>query len=157
MIHNHEFRILQEFLGNYNKEVYGRELTNLPLSQKAISLKLNQLEKKGILLSRKSGNMKYFKLNHKNTELKEYLILTELLRKTEFMKIHRKLTNVFLQDERIIGIFGSYARNTQTKKSDVDLFIIVKEKEKDYNKKGKIYDLDISIKYFQENEFKKFG
>jgi len=62
-------------LGDYNKEIYGRNIVNkVALSQKAIALTLDELEKEGILKSRKQGNIKYFKLNIQTQTPKIYCL-----------------------------------------------------------------------------------
>lgn len=156
MIHNKYHLILKQFLGDYSREVYGRGLVNqVPLSQKAIALTLDALEKQGVLRSRRQGNLKYFGLNLADSEIKDLLINAETLRKIEFFKKYRKIANIFRQDERIMGIFGSYASGTERRDSDVDLFIIGKKTKKDYDKKGSLFDIKISIKYFSEKEFMK--
>ncbi|MDP2750893.1 MAG: nucleotidyltransferase domain-containing protein [Nanoarchaeota archaeon] len=155
MLHNKYFWILEQFLGECDKEVYGRQLAKkLPMSQKAIALSLDELEKEGILTSRAEGNMKYFRLNTKNTELRDILIMAELTKKVNFMRKHRTLANIFRRDERIVGIFGSYARGEEHKASDIDLFIIGGKSGDDYSRKAKSFDLDVSIKYFSESEFR---
>jgi uncharacterized protein len=78
-----------------------------------------------------------------------------MYKKIEFLKKHKKLNEIFNIDDRIIGIFGSYSKGTQTNNSDIDLFIIGNKKENDYDLLGKKFDLDISIKYFSIHEFKK--
>lgn len=156
MIHNKYFSTISQFLGDYNKEVHGRGLVKkINLSQKAIALTLDELEKQGILKSRKEGNMKYFRLNTDNPQLNDVLLSAEIMKKMQFFEKHRKIANIFKQDTRIVGIFGSYASEQQTKTSDIDIFIIGDKKANDYDKQGKIYDLDISIKYFKENDFTK--
>lgn len=156
MLHNKYFEILNNFLGDYRREIYGRELVGkVNLSQKSIALALEELEKQGILKSRKSGNMKYFKLNISNPEIKDVLISTEITKKTIFFKKYKKIANLFKKDYRIVGIFGSYAKGVQNNSSDVDLFIINGDSREDYSAKGKTYDINISIKHFKEEEFKK--
>jgi len=155
MIHNKYFEILEKFLGNYTKEIYGRELVNkVSLSQKAIALALDELEKQGILKSRKQGNIKYFRLNLDNSEIKDIIISLEITRKIKFFEKHRKIANLFKQDDRIVGIFGSYAKGSEKKGSDFDLFIIGRKRKEDYDKKGAMFDLKVSPKYFSEKEFK---
>ena len=84
MLHSKYFEILSLFLEDYNNEIYGRELVNkVPLSQKNIALTLEELEKEGILRSKKSGNMRYFKLNRDNPLTKEVLITAEIYNKTK--------------------------------------------------------------------------
>ena len=156
MLHNKYQEILKLFLGNYKREVYGRELIKkVSLGQKAIALALEDLEKEGILKSRKQGTTKLFSLNLDNKEVKDIIITAERIEKINFLKKHRRLTEIFENDSRIVGIFGSYAKKIQTKESDIDIFVIGKRKKKDYNEIGKVFDLDISIKYFTENEFEK--
>ncbi|MBL7148041.1 MAG: nucleotidyltransferase domain-containing protein [Nanoarchaeota archaeon] len=155
MLHNKIYEILKFFLGNYNREIYGRELINkVDISQKNIALTLKELEKKNILKSNKKGNLKFYSLNIKNPQLKIYLITSELFKKEKFLTNNKKIAHIFKDDDRIVGIFGSYAKSRQRKDSDVDIFIIGNKGE-DYIKQGKLYDLDISIKTFTEEEFKK--
>jgi len=154
MLHNKNYEILSKFLRDYNKEIYGRELTNITfLSQKNIALTLDELEKDGILKSRKSGNIRYYKLNLENTEIKDVILILETLKKIDFFKKQRKIASLFKTDNRIVGIFGSYAKGTQKKESDIDIFIIGNKLKEDYDKLGEKLDLNINIKYFPENEF----
>ena len=155
MIHNKYFLILKQYLGNYKKELHGRGLIGkVHLSQKAIALTLEELEKKGLLKSRKQGNMKYYGLNLENTEIKDTINIVELLQKIQFITQHRTLAHIFRTDERIVGIFGSYAKSTQKERSDIDVFIIGNN-EKLYTQEVKTYNLDISVKFFTEKEFLK--
>ena len=146
--------ILRQYLGDYNKEIYGRNIVNkVALSQKAIALTLDELEKEGILKSRKQGNIKYFKLNISNPNTKDLLSSVEMLNKTIFFNKNKKLHSLFKKDDRIIGVFGSYAKGTETKSSDIDLFIIGDKLKNDYDKKGELFELKIRIKYFPEMKF----
>ncbi len=154
MLHNKHFEIIEQFLGNFNSEIYGRELVKkVSLSQKAIALTLDELERGNILVSRRQGNIKYFRLNLENIEIKDILISVEISNKITFLKKHRKLAHILKSDTRIVGIFGSYARGAQKRDSDIDLFIIGERRKDDYDKKGRLFDLAISIKYFSEREF----
>lgn len=154
MLHNKYFEIIALFLGDLNREIYGRELIGkVSLSQKAIALALDELEKEGILKSSKDGNMRFFRLNIENNEIKDIIISAEINKKIVFLKKLRKIAHIFRNDERIIGIFGSYAKGTQKQESDIDLFIIGEKHRKDYDTVGKSLDLNVSIKYFSEKEF----
>jgi predicted transcriptional regulator len=151
MLHNKYYSIIALFLGDYTKEVYGREI-NIGMSQKAVALTLNELEKEGILRSRKVGTVKYFRLNAKLGDIKDQLIISEIYRKSIFLAKERKLAHAFKGDERIIGIFGSYAKSRK-KHSDVDVFIIGKKKLDDA--KGELLDLPLSVKHFSDKEFRR--
>jgi len=155
MIHRSFFEILNQFLGDYNSEIYGRGLIGkVSLSQKGIALVLDGLEKEGVVTSRKSGNMKFFRLNLKYAHIKDTIMIAEIAKKTQFLDKQLVIANLFKNDNRIVGIFGSYAKGTQKRDSDIDIFIIGEKAGEDYSKKAKIYDLDISIKYFTLKEFK---
>lgn len=157
MIHNTYFEIIAQFLGDYTREIYGRQLIGkVSLSQKAIALTLEKLESEGVLVSRKSGNMRFYALNKKNPQIKDIITITELTRKTEFLNKHKIIAQVFKGDSRIIGVFGSYAKNIEKKDSDVDIFIIGEKNSTDnYVESAQMFDLDVSIKYFSLKEFKK--
>lgn len=156
MLHNKYFHILRPFLGDYQKELHGRGLTGkVPLSQKGIALALEELEKMAILKHRKIGNTKHYSLNRSYSEIRDVLSMAESMRKIEFFLQHRKLAHLFVRDNRIVGIFGSYARGDQKKHSDIDLFVMGEKRKEDYDAAGKAYDLDISVRYFPEKEFKK--
>ena len=155
MLHNKYSEILNQFLGDYSKRIYGRELIGkVPLSQKGIALDLEQLEKKGILKSEREGNIRFYRLNLMNPGIKDIVISAEISKKIEFFERRRKIAHIFRKDDRIIGIFGSYAKGIEKETSDIDVFIIGSKEKNDYNDQGKIYDLNISIIYFSEREFK---
>ena len=155
MIHNKYFEIMDLFLGNYNRQIYGRELiSKITLSQKGIALALEDLEKEGLLKSSRKGNMKFYSLNTRYPQLKENLIITEFTKKNLFLGKNKKIGHIFQNDNRVVGIFGSYAKGIQKEDSDIDVFIIGEKVKEDYDEKGKIYGLNISIKYFSEKEFK---
>lgn len=157
MLHNKYFEILKQFLGDYKKEIYGRGLINkVSLSQKAIALTLDELEAEGVLKSRKQGNIKLFKLNIENKEVKDLLIITEITRKLEFLKKYRKLAEIFKNDKRIIGVFGSYAVGIQGKNSDIDVFVIgeiYKDFCENYEKTAKNLGLNLHIQSFSEKNW----
>lgn len=156
MLLNKYFEILKHYTENLDRELYGRELAKkLELSQKTISLTLKELEKQSILRSRIAGNIKLYSLNKKHKDIKDILTIMEIQKKIKFLEKHRKLKEIFEHDKRITGIFGSYAKGLEREDSDIDIFIIGEEKKEDYEEKGEIYDLEISAKYFKEEEFKK--
>lgn len=155
MLHNKHFQIIEQLTGNYEQEIYGRELIGkVSMSQKGIAIALKELEKQSIFKSKKRGSIKFYSLNLNYPHAKEIISITETMKKIEFLSKNRKIAHIFKDDSRIVGIFGSYAKKTHNLKSDIDVFIVGKKQKQDYNTKGKAFDLNISIKYFTQEEFK---
>jgi len=156
MLHNKYLQVLQPLLSDYSSSVIGRELDKkIPLSQKGISLALNELESMGVLKSLKRGNQKVFSLNKDNSEILDYIHILELHRKLRFLQTNRVLSNIVRADKRITSIFGSYARGNNKPDSDLDIFIVGKREKEDYDTKAMSFDMDVSIKYTSEREFRE--
>src|SRR3989344_5834564 len=156
MLHNKYYYVLKYYSGDLNREIYGRELIGkVPLSQKGIALALQELELRSLLKSKKRGTIKLYSLNREWTAIKDALTITEITRKIEFLEDSRALAHIFQSDDRIVGIFGSYAKNTQKADSDIDVFIVGKKRENDYDKKDSIIQKKLSIKYFSKQEWKR--
>lgn len=157
MIHNKYYEIMKQFLGDYNKEIYGRELIKkVSISQKNIALTLAELEEAGVLSSKTKGNIRSFFLNKSNTLYKKYILLAEVERSIEFLKNQPKFSQILEKinkNKKIICVFGSYAKGIQKKDSDLDLFIIGMFDEKEIKKIGKDYNLEINIKGGSMSDF----
>lgn len=157
MLQNKYYKIMKEFLGGYNKEIYGSSLSKKTnLSQKNVALTLLELEKKGVLALRLSGNRKYYFINFLNPLINDYLVFFELSRKIEFLEKHKKMID-FAREIRgeIVCIFGSYAKGTQTKSSDLDIFIVGKVDLMKIKKQGSKYGYSPQIFNMTLNDFKK--
>ena len=86
ILHNKYFEVLEKYVGDYTKGIYGRELIGkVSLSQKSIALALEELEKESILRSHKRGTIKLYELNISNSEIKDILLEVELNRKIGFL------------------------------------------------------------------------
>lgn len=157
MIHKKYFEIMKQFLRGYNKEIYGRELIKkVNISQKNIALTLNELEKEGILTQKTRGNIKHFLLNKNNSLIKRYLILAEIENSIIFLKKNLKINDIFEKIDKnnaLICIFGSYAKGIQKKDSDLDIFIVGNVNEKELKKISDVYNINISIKKGDEQDF----
>lgn len=157
MLHNKYFKIMKHFLKGYNKEIYGRALINLvTLSQKNISLTLLELEKEGILFSKLSGNRKYYSVNFLNPLIRDHLALFESFRKIEFLEKNKKMIDISKKIEgEVVCIFGSYAKETQDKDSDLDIFVVGKINSQNLRKLGEEYGYSIQIFNLSLIDFKK--
>ena len=124
--------LLKLFLTNPERAFYTREvakLTGEPLN--AVRRELGYLEKAGLLKSYRQANLKYFKV------IKEFPFLPEL-KKIIYATIGLGdyLKNKLADSESIdlAFIYGSVARNEETERSDIDLFVVGKIEEKELHK-----------------------
>ena len=84
---NNELKILALYLGNYQRQIYLREISKLariPLQTTQNLLK--NLEKDKILKSEVAGKNKYFSLNLENIQAKLLLLQAEVYRTAIFLE-----------------------------------------------------------------------
>lgn len=130
---NNIMGVLALFAGDYNSKLYLREISRLakiPLktTQNAVYL----LEKNKILKSKVSGKNKYFMLNLSSIHTKFNLLQSEIHKTMLFLEEYPEFS-IFLsgiKTSALMIIFGSFARFTADKNSDVDLLLVNKEKLK---------------------------
>ena len=124
---NNELEIISLFRGNYKTRFYLREISKLSkLPLKTCQNTLLNLEKAKILKSKIEGKNKYFTLNLENIKTKSYLQQAEIYRTNLFIEKYPQF-NMFLkslQSNFPIIVFGSFAKFTADKNSDVDILII---------------------------------
>jgi len=158
ILNNKSFEILENFLADYSKKIYGRDISKrLKINQKTVSNILNRLEKDHILKFSIEGKNKYYYLNKLNPNIKETIKLIEIERKIKFIERYKKFNDLFnklqLRTDGILVIFGSYANFSTNEKSDIDLLIIGKHKEiKDLEE---LYNLKINIVKIDKKKFNK--
>lgn len=117
-----ERKLLSYFLINTNAQMYINKLARIIQEDpKNVHRYLIKLEHQGLLSSTFQGKERYYKLNNKNPILKEF---KKIFLKTE--GIEHSLLNSLNQIPGIRNayIFGSYASNTFSEMSDIDLLII---------------------------------
>ena len=98
---------------------------------------ISELEEKNIILVKKVGSSKQCFLNLENAQARHYLQEVDLVRKEESFnnrklkmileEIIPKITNQITAWLHSIVLFGSYAKGTATKSSDVDLLFIISD------------------------------
>lgn len=158
LLNTNYISIFEEFLRDLSKSITGSEIAKLKnLNQKTVSNILNNLELASLLKSKIQGKNKLYKLNLNNKEiLANYIFAVEHLRTIEFYKQNLLIKEVSEKIKPLVNgsaiIFGSFAKNTQKKGSDLDILIIGTCKETKINNLSKIYNLDISLKIY--NKFK---
>jgi|SRR3989344_7875730 len=129
---NNNMLVLSLYLKDYSKKFYLREisrLTKVPLKNTYVIL--NELEKDNIIKSQLVGKNKYFYLNLDNIEVKYLILNSEIYKTVIFIKKYPHFTG-FLKElddpEACIVIFGSFAKFSVDKDSDLDLLIISDKK-----------------------------
>lgn len=160
-------KIIQLYLNNYGKSYYLRELASLlGKPHQTIKPYVEKLVKDKILIKIERKNLIEFKLNFKNPELCDYLVIAEkeklldrLKEDTLLRQLFKELSPYFMKN--CFVIFGSAVKKLQ-KGSDIDLLIIgrkdiekiTKRFENIYNKKihlAKISNLnEISLAFLKE-------
>jgi predicted nucleotidyltransferase len=114
--------ILELFFNRPEKSYYFRELGKLIGKAPGVFQKdINELVKKGILLSERQANSRFFKLNprhHLHGEFKSIFLKTV----GAVGKLKERLKG--LKEIDLAFVFGSFARNQADQFSDVDLMII---------------------------------
>lgn len=124
-------KLLNLFFSRGEASLYLREIHRL-LGEPIGSLQrhLNNLEREGVLVSKKTGPLKYFSINKEYPYFKEMqdIVLSE----TRKEKLARELKKILAilkkkyKPQKII-LFGSLGRGRVKPFSDLDLFIIKKE------------------------------
>ncbi len=125
-----EIRILRFFIEHIIEQFAIREIArNTKIDYKLTHSTVQKLAKKNILTKKRQANVDLCSLNlgHDLTEL--YYV--EMLRKRDFLDTHKELKSFFKSvQEKIktpfysLVVFGSLAKGTETKSSDLDLLVI---------------------------------
>jgi predicted nucleotidyltransferase len=155
---NH-LQILELFTKGFNREYYIREVQKLlGISPRTAQLILDDLEKKAVLESVTKGKIKAYKIR-KSGIARDFLVFVEQHKKIAFLAEHALIREVF---EKITGsingagiIFGSYAKGTEKKGSDLDVFVIGSYDEKGISTVSGLYGIQINIKNYPAKIFGK--
>ena len=101
-------------------------------SHSTILRKLNNLQKENVIDSRKEGKNKIFFFK-KNLVAKTYILQAEVHKLTKLLRQNPELSIIFEEivkktDEKLIVLFGSYAKGLAKKDSDIDIYIETKSR-----------------------------
>ncbi|MBI5066158.1 nucleotidyltransferase domain-containing protein [Candidatus Woesearchaeota archaeon] len=116
-------------------------------------------EMKDLLIILEVGKSKTIKLDFKNPIIKAYLTIASDDEKKEYLKdqpIISKISNELKTDE-VVLLFGSYAKRTQTNKSDIDLLIINEEGKKTlyFSKYELLFKKKVNPIFITKKEFRQ--
>ena len=126
-------KILGLYLDDYKKSLHLREISRkTKIDVKAIQLQLKKLEKINVLSSIIRGRNKDYRLNLNNVTTKYYLVMAEIFVSIIYLKKNFMIKKIVEEIENKIHdpliLFGSFAKGTYTKESDVDVFVISDKK-----------------------------
>lgn len=139
------------FLIEEDNELSQTKIRNKVKIAKATLIKwLNYLEKNNFVNVKVEGVSKLYKLNKKNNILKQFKILSSIIKVQELNKLSKKY-NIK------IYLYGSSARGEDSKNSDVDLLIIGNIKRQDIineiNRLSKKINKKITLQIFNNLEW----
>jgi predicted nucleotidyltransferase/biotin operon repressor len=127
VINQQKMSIMGLFTKNINESLHGREIARrLKANQKTINNNLNILEKEGVLSSKKKGRNIEYSINKNNLTARQQLVMAE-----HYKLIKAASDNFMIQTiaseiatTGIALIYGSYAKGTAEKDSDIDILFV---------------------------------
>jgi len=156
-ISENDLNILTLFSDGYDREYHIREIcTYLPISHGTSQTILSRLEEKQVLVSSQRGNTRIFRIKNGEIAL-QYFILVEQFKKIRFLQqnpyVSEILNKIYANTDGIMLLFGSYAKGTEGKDSDIDIFVGGLCNEKEIARIGRIYDREINLKHYPSPAF----
>lgn len=153
-----EITILKYLVEHNSSKFSISQISNtLCLDYKNTHQAIQKLHEEDLITLEKIGNTNQIQynlsFNHEILKV-EQLRREELFKNKNFKLIHnkiKKLNNPFL----IVLVFGSYAKKTQSKQSDIDLCVICNEEKtiKQLNEVLTLLPIEIDINVFSTDEF----
>lgn len=135
-------KILRLFYDNLHAQFTINEIAKkVGVSYSYVYKQVEELKNRDILLIEQRSNRKYCKPNYKNPDVRTNFVKISNQIADEFLK---KRDKVFLIVEKLLSVlpqktdfnllsivlFGSLAKGTDFKKSDIDLFVLIPSKKK---------------------------
>lgn len=154
-----EKKIIKHFLEDKNSKTIKEISLAIKSDYKITHVAVQRLLSKNILLSRNVGNSLLCQLNslYFGTEIyeAEEQRKNNLLKNRNLYQVYKEITSKIKTSFFVFLVFGSYAKGTQGKNSDIDLMFISNEKdfEKEVNLIFSILPLDIHSLVFTERDF----
>lgn len=149
--------IFQLYFTNPESLFYLRELERmLDIPVSIVRKELIRLEEEGVFLSEKKGNLVYFRLN---TAYPLFDELKSIVRKTIGVEGLIKETVLKLKGVKVAFIYGSFAKQKERAKSDVDLFLMGDIDEgqlvRQLNNMENTLKREVNYTIFSQEEYKK--
>jgi len=113
---------------------------------------------KDLLIIEKVGKSKILSLNKQNQIIKSHLVVSSDEERKDYLKKQPIVKKIYqeLDTKEIVILFGSYAKQKQTEKSDIDLMIINKDGKKSisFSKYEILFKVKINPIFITKKEFK---
>ena len=145
-------------LGKNPKKSYTMHDLSLKLKIPYASFYRSVNEIKDLLVITKIGKSKVISINKQNNIIKSHLAVSSDEERKDYLKKYPIIRKIYqeLNTNNIIILFGSYAKKTQTEKSDIDLLIINKDGKKSisFSKYELLFKIKINPIFITKKEFK---
>jgi predicted nucleotidyltransferase len=117
-------RLLTIFVTHPAEEYYAQRLTTMTsLAESSVRYELRRLERLGVLVARKEGRERYFRINDRHPLLPEF---TQMVYKTAGLgELLRRAVGTMPGVDAAF-IYGSVAKGGEHATSDIDLFVLGK-------------------------------
>jgi len=113
---------------------------------------------KDLLVIEEVGKSKIIALNKSNKVVKAHLVVSSDEERKDYLKKYPPIHKIYqeLNTRDIVLLFGSYAKTTQTEKSDIDLLIINNDGKKSisFSKYELLFKIRINPIFVTKKEFK---
>ena len=113
---------------------------------------------KDLLIIEEVGKSKIISLDKQNKVVKSHLVVSSDEERKDYLIKYLIIRKIYqeLNTEDIVVLFGSYAKKTQTEKSDIDLLIINKDGKKSisFSKYELLFRIKINPIFVTKKEFK---
>jgi len=152
-----ESKILALLTSQPEKEYYFSEIGRI-LNKKpgAFQRRINSLEKQNIIISRKIGGIKFFKIN------KQYPLFNEIKSIVQKTSGTEGLLRNLIKIKGVLKVFiyGSYVKDRLRPDSDIDLIIVANPKTEDavlntISKAEEAIQREINYTLYSKNEFEE--
>lgn len=153
-------KILGLYRNDYKTSPHLREIARaINVDVKAVQIQLKNLERANIMSGALKGKNKEYRLNLNNLIVKHYLMMAEAFSTIIFLDKNFQIKKVMQELSGEIGgimlLFGSFAKGSATKESDIDIFIITDKKidKSAVEEASAIISRKISIKSSTKKQF----
>lgn len=142
---------------NPEREYYLHELGRL-LGKKpgVFQIGINSLERQGLVISRKQGPLRLFKINEQHPLYKE---IKSMVRKTVGVEAElKRIVNEIAAIKKAL-IYGSYAKDSMRSDSDIDLLVVTEDLKvedalvKELARVEKSLQRDVNYKLYDQKDF----